>query len=424
MQMISVARDRTMMERFSFQFFTGLFVAVLMPSTLVFAVRDLRINEAALNNTMMATAVAFVAGLVMSRRMRGFPGFSRVESDLPLYITTYTAAAVVLLALRVPYSVVVMVSSFSLASLMAMVFATSLGRGRRPTFRLVPYGNIDRLASIEWARFVPMDNPQFDPKKCADGLVADLRADLPDEWERALADAALHGCPVYHSKQVEEVLTGKVDIEHLSENSLGSLLPNRAFGDVKSLVDRVTALLVLPLLLPILLGTALAIRLDSPGPVFFRQPRIGQGGKIFIVYKFRSMRDRHDRSDEKQASITAAGDDRITRVGAVIRRFRIDELPQLFNVLRGEMSWVGPRPEAIALSHWYEAELPFYSYRHIVKPGITGWAQVNQGHVADLNSVHDKLRFDFYYIKNFSLWLDLLILLRTVRIVTGGFGVK
>ena len=255
-------------------------------------------------------------------------------------------------------------------------------------------------------------------------MVADLRSDLPPEWEQALADAALRGCPVYHSKQLEEALTGKVDIEHLSENSLGSLIPNRAFADIKSLMDRFVTLLVAPIVLVPCLFVALAIKLDSRGPVFFRQDRIGHGGQPFTVYKFRSMLELHDRPDERTASVTADRDNRITRVGAFIRRYRIDEIPQMINVMKGEMSWIGPRPEAHALSRWYESELPFYSYRHIVQPGITGWAQVNQGHVADLNSVHDKLRYDFYYIKNFSVWLDLVIIIRTVRIVLGGFGVK
>jgi len=108
----------------------------------------------------------------------------------------------------------------------------------------------------------------------------------------------------------------------------------------------------------------------------------------------------------------------------LLRRSRIDELPQLWNVLKGEMSLIGPRPEALALSEWYERELPFYTYRHIVRPGITGWAQVNQGHVAELGDVHIKLHYDFYYIKHFSAWLDILIMLRTVSTMLTGFGSK
>jgi lipopolysaccharide/colanic/teichoic acid biosynthesis glycosyltransferase len=188
----------------------------------------------------------------------------------------------------------------------------------------------------------------------------------------------------------------------------------------------VVAVALLPLLIPLFALVAIAIRLDSPGPIFFRQKRVGFAGRMFEVVKFRTMRQRStaEVGDERRAAMTASGDSRITRVGRFLRRTRIDELPQVINILRGQMSWIGPRPEALSLSRWYSAEIPFYSYRHIVKPGVTGWAQVNQGHVTDLSDVHDKLRYDFYYIKHFSTWLDLLVLIRTIRIVVGGFGAK
>ena len=122
--------------------------------------------------------------------------------------------------------------------------------------------------------------------------------------------------------------------------------------------------------------------------------------------------------------MTQAGDPRITRVGRLLRHTRLDEVAQIVNILRGEMSWIGPRPEAEPLSAWYEKELPFYRYRHIVRPGISGWAQVNQGHVHQVDAVLEKLHYDFYYIKRFSPWLDAIILLRTVRTVLTGFGAR
>jgi lipopolysaccharide/colanic/teichoic acid biosynthesis glycosyltransferase len=122
--------------------------------------------------------------------------------------------------------------------------------------------------------------------------------------------------------------------------------------------------------------------------------------------------------------MTQSDDARVTRLGRFLRRTRIDELPQIWNILRGEMSWIGPRPEAMSLSSWYEGELPFYRYRHIVRPGITGWAQVNQGHVCSLSDVDHKLQFDFYYIKNISYWMDILILIKSFRVVLTGFGAK
>ena len=122
--------------------------------------------------------------------------------------------------------------------------------------------------------------------------------------------------------------------------------------------------------------------------------------------------------------MTKAGDDRITRIGHVLRKLRIDELPQIINILKWEMSWIGPRPEAQILSTWYTGEIPFYRYRHVVKPGISGWAQVNQGHVAEVGEVHRKLQYDFYYIKYFSPWLDVLIFFRTIKTILTGWGAR
>ncbi|MGX7872019.1 sugar transferase [Mesorhizobium sp. ORM6] len=258
----------------------------------------------------------------------------------------------------------------------------------------------------------------------ANGVVADLRADLGDEWERYIADRALSGTPVYHVKQISESLTGRVEIEHLSENTLGSLNPNQAYLKIKQAADWISALVLVVFLSPVLALIALLIRLDSDGPVLFRQRRVGYRGKIYTVYKFRSMRAGPAVGSDKDRAITKRDDDRITRVGRILRKFRIDELPQAINILCGEMSWIGPRPEAVVLSQWYETELPFYRYRHIVRPGVSGWAQVNQGHVAAVGDVMEKLHYDFYYIKNFSPWLDVLIFLKTIKTMLTGFGAR
>jgi lipopolysaccharide/colanic/teichoic acid biosynthesis glycosyltransferase len=170
------------------------------------------------------------------------------------------------------------------------------------------------------------------------------------------------------------------------------------------------------------------VRWESPGPALFRQERVGYRGKTFTLYKIRTMRTEPappaDPEASRRAAMTQVGDPRITRLGQFLRRSRLDELPQLLNIVRGEMSLIGPRPEARALSNWYEREIPFYHYRHIIKPGVTGWAQVNQGHVVDVSDTREKLHLDFYYVKNFSFWLDVLIVIRTLRTMTSGFGAR
>jgi putative colanic acid biosynthesis UDP-glucose lipid carrier transferase len=180
--------------------------------------------------------------------------------------------------------------------------------------------------------------------------------------------------------------------------------------------DIVIASLALVAILPVMLITAAAIRMDSRGPVLFKQKRYGLDGREILVYKFRSMTVTEDGKQEFSAA--ARGDARITRVGALIRKTSIDELPQLINVLEGSMSIVGPRPHAVAMNEHYRREIPGYMVRHKVKPGITGWAQVNGYRGGDdLESMRKRIELDLAYMRHWSLWLDFRILLKTVSVV-------
>jgi len=292
---------------------------------------------------------------------------------------------------------------------------------------IVPFGSVATLDEIDGVDWVQLKRPRLRDAASCNAIVADFAADLPDEWEAFLADAALAGRIVYQVKQLSESLTGRVELAHLSENSFGSLLPARGYFHLKGLIDFLFAVAILPVALPVMAGCALAIVTDSKGSVLFRQKRVGHAGKPITVYKFRTMRPvevEDEDQDQRAAAMTQDDDDRITRVGRVLRNLRLDELPQIINILKWQMSWIGPRPEAQVLSIWYTSEIPFYRYRHVVKPGISGWAQVNQGHVAEVEDVHRKLYYDFYYIKYFSPWLDLLILFRTVKTMLTGWGAR
>ncbi|MGL6458386.1 sugar transferase [Aeromonas hydrophila] len=180
-------------------------------------------------------------------------------------------------------------------------------------------------------------------------------------------------------------------------------------------------IITLPLFMPVLLITAVLVKLESPGPVFFKQKRVGFGNKDFVIYKFRSM---YDSSSLCCASFAQEIDSRVTRVGHFMRKYRIDEIPQFFNVLKGDMSLIGPRPEQRFFVEKFESELPFYMYRHMVRPGISGWAQVMYGYSSDTDGARVKLEYDFYYIKNFSLWLDILIVFKTIKTMLTGFGAR
>lgn len=190
---------------------------------------------------------------------------------------------------------------------------------------------------------------------------------------------------------------------------------------LKRLFDIVLALLLFPILLPFMILVAFAILLESgfKGPIFYRQTRVGQSGKHFHIIKFRSMKEDAEKDGVKWAT---KNDSRITPVGAVIRKVRLDELPQLFNVLRGEMSFVGPRPERPEFVSLLAEKIPYYEERHRVKPGLTGWAQVSYQYGASEEDAFEKLQYDLYYVKNYSILLDLMILVQTVEVVLMGKG--
>ncbi|RWB34484.1 MAG: polyprenyl glycosylphosphotransferase [Mesorhizobium sp.] len=373
--------------------------------------------------TILAALIAHTSGYFFYKRIGNFPGVAAAGYILPTFALTYGLVFVTIFFFRFDYSRFQAAASFIQSTL--WYFGLSLATRRLDSYRLaiIPGGDVDRLESIPGVHWHRVHSPETVVED-ASGVVADLRADLSEEWERYIADRALSGTPVYHVKQITESLTGRVEIEHLSENTLGSLNPNHAYLKMKQAIDWVSALFIIIVFSPLFLFVAMAIKLDSAGPALFRQKRMGYRGNIYEVYKFRTMKLSAAVGDEKEEAITKTGDERITRLGQFLRKSRIDELPQALNILRGEMSWIGPRPEAFVLSKWYEAELPFYRYRHIVRPGITGWAQVNQGHVAAVDDVLEKLHYDFYYIKNFSPWLDVLIVFRTIRTMLTGFGAR
>lgn len=215
---------------------------------------------------------------------------------------------------------------------------------------------------------------------------------------------------------------GSVDLAAVNDNDIEKRIARRAPAPAqlgKRAFDIAAALSLLIFLAPLLILTAIAIRLDSKGPVLYRQRRIGYRGEAFEIFKFRSMRTDAEKDGARWA---AADDDRITRVGRFIRRTRIDEVPQAINILRGDMSFVGPRPERPEFVSILEEEIPHYHERHLVKPGITGWAQVKHEYTASVEGARTKLTYDLFYIKHFSLLLDLLIVLMTVRVALLGIG--
>jgi sugar transferase (PEP-CTERM system associated) len=240
---------------------------------------------------------------------------------------------------------------------------------------------------------------------------------------RELLDCRLYGADITDLARFFERVHGKVPIELVK---VSWLIYGNGYrqGWLRTVVKRVfdlsAALALLIVTLPLMLVTTLAIALETGFPVIYRQERVGYHGKTFTVLKFRSMG--HDAEKGGKARWAVARDPRVTRIGRLIRKLRIDELPQLFNVLRGEMSFVGPRPERPEFVDLLTAQIPFYAVRHSVKPGLTGWAQVRYSYGATVEQSVRKLEYDLYYVKNHTLALDILVLLETVRVVMLGEG--
>jgi sugar transferase (PEP-CTERM system associated) len=242
---------------------------------------------------------------------------------------------------------------------------------------------------------------------------------------RQLLDCKLRGVQVTDLSSFFERELGQIRLETLKASWL-------IFGDgcrqgllretVKRVFDLVASTALLLVTLPVMLITTAIIAMEGGGSILYRQERVGQGGRIFEVLKFRSMRSDAERDGKPQWATT--NDSRVTPIGKFIRRSRIDELPQIFNVLRGEMSFVGPRPERPFFVQQLVQEIPFYAARHSVKPGITGWAQVRYPYGASLDDAVNKLQYDLYYVKNHTFFLDLLILVETIQVVLWGKGAR
>ena len=384
----------------------------LLPGTMI---------EAASLNTLVGNAIAVMIAFWTRLSIETYPGIRRSSVILPAALTGHGMVVVWFVLTRFPYDRVGLAAGFLLHVAWLYFLYIRAERKVRRRIAVVPFGATDRLIGIQGVDWHMLKRPQLRDTRSCNAIVADFSTKLPDEWEAFLADAALDGRVVYQVKQLSESLTGRVELEHLSENSFGSLVPAIGYFYLKGLIDFVFALILLPFVLPLMAVVSVAIRVDSPGPALFRQKRVGHAGRAITVYKFRTMR-KVEEEDERRAAMTRPDDERITRLGHLLRKLRIDELPQIINILKWEMSWIGPRPEAQVLSQWYTSEIPFYRYRHVVKPGISGWAQVNQGHVAEVDEVHRKLQYDFYYIKYFSPWLDVLIFFRTIKTILTGFG--
>lgn len=379
------------------------------------AVPTMSVGNLIVEPALVAVLAAVLVGHLSLASITGLPLVSVRGVIISTFAVSFGGEHFLLQLLGVDVDFAHLLAGFAATLGWYLIVAWLRSRHVKPVMALVGVSR-DAVASlpgnVQWQL---LERPEL--RGHVTGLVVDPHASLGLEWSRFITQLVLDGVPVYHRSHLEEGLTGKVRFTHTAENDFGALLPSLAYLRVKRGIDLLGVALALPLVLPIMLAAALAIRLDGPGPVIFAQRRMGHRGRPFTCYKLRTMTAGH-----AGPAYTVEGDARITRVGRYLRKWRIDELPQIWNVARGDMSWIGPRPEALELALDYAAKIPFYDYRHAVRPGITGWAAVHQGNVGEVEAAREKLEYDFFYIRYFSLSLDFLTALKTIQTIASGFG--
>jgi lipopolysaccharide/colanic/teichoic acid biosynthesis glycosyltransferase len=305
-----------------------------------------------------------------------------------------------------------------------MLGARAFYQRHRPVLRTLVIGNPSfarELAKLPQLATQRLDAPpdSFDD---FDIVVLDPVKLYDRDWLQWLSHADMAGLKIIAAPLVFETLEKRIPLEMLHGRWAYAIFNGQSgYAFWKRVLDIVIVTLAAPFLLLLAGVIALVVLFDSGRPVLFWQRRVGQDGAPFMMVKFRTMRPD---AEAKGEAFAAERDPRVTRIGAFLRKFRLDEIPQFYNVLKGEMSIIGPRPEQEGFAQRFVDEIPLYKLRYNVKPGITGWAQVMNGYAAGTEETREKLRYDFYYIKYFSFELDMQVVLRTIRIVLTGFGAR
>ena len=308
-------------------------------------------------------------------------------------------------------------SWFLVVTLARFVIIRAFGR----PYRILAHSHLlSRLALSHKVKLISKDEVIPKDLKRIDGIVVDRHFYYENDWNQLIFHASQHDTPVLTLSAYEELIEQRLSLTQLNENWMyaGFNIP-LWYRFFKNIYEFLFALLLLPLLLVVFAVVSLVIIVTMGRPIFYMQSRMGFNNKPFKVYKFRSMVKNADVDGE-----TVAGDMRVTKFGAFMRKFRIDELPQFLNILKGDMSLIGPRPEWVETARQFEKDIPLYRLRHIVKPGITGWAQVTQGHTIGADGNYEKLQYDLYYVKHYSLIMDLKIVIKTIYTILTGFGAK
>jgi len=381
-----------------------------------------RSDLASLPQTILVSAgfllASHVLSLTMLVRLSRISVWGVTSQVLPVWFSMTILTLMAMLVLRLEYSSVYYALNWGIGLGLLIAHGHFLSRASRLNVGVFT-GTIDPSLLEPNNVFLVAETMPIPAR--LDAMIV-LPEHLKDRrYAGLLARLAISSVPILPLNEYQEQLSGRVDLAHTDPSALIQLQPLRRYAAFKRVSDILMAISGITLLLPLMILVALAIRLETRGSPFFSQTRIGLRGEEFTMLKFRSMVVDAEASGAQFAS---KRDARVTRIGKIIRKWRIDEWPQLFNVLTGSMSIIGPRPEQKALVDTLASEIPLYPFRHAVRPGITGWAQVMQGYADDVSSTYIKLSYDLFYIKNLSVMMDFVILFKTLKTIFTGFGAR
>jgi lipopolysaccharide/colanic/teichoic acid biosynthesis glycosyltransferase len=373
---------------------------------------------AGIRTSALFLGLGFIAAVITSLNLSRISVWNVTEQVLPMWFSITILMAVAFLAFRLEYSTVFLGITWPAGLIMLIVMGRLLSDRSRLVIGVLP--GVD-TSIIEGHQVVELDGSDV-PEGKLDLVIATRRGMEDAKFAGMLSALVGKKVPVLPAQSYREQISGRVDQNHVDAGDLMQLRRYRRYMMIKRLSDIIMASLGLIIFSPLMVTVAVLIRVETSGPAIFVQKRVGEGGREFRMYKFRSMIKDAEKSGAKFA--TAVDDTRITRLGHVIRKLRVDELPQLINVVTGSMSMIGPRPEQKAFADDLEKQIPLYPIRYAVRPGITGWAQVMYGPANDVSSSDARLSYDLFYIKNLSWMMDMVIFFKTIKTIFTGFGAR
>jgi lipopolysaccharide/colanic/teichoic acid biosynthesis glycosyltransferase len=399
------------------EFVSPVLVALLL-SVSIYVALVLRTGRTDIHNIAFTCICLAVTPLAAAFTLAGFRRTTApITVATIITITYYSFAVTILSALRIPVSYsglgAALIPIVPVMAFANMRFSNSFDG----QVVLLKFEDATKTRELLGDNVTIVTDPSIDISSASVVLIDPSTHHSP-EWTDLLGRCYLSGIEILSWTRYMEIRLGRVDVKSFDASHISYTASQTLYAQTKRLIDILIVIITLPLTLALSACVAAFIYIRDPGQVLFVHHRRGLGGQVFRLYKFRTMKS------GTGGGATAAGDNRIIPGCAFIRKVRLDELPQFYNILRGEMSLIGPRPESIDLEKWYGKEIPEYRYRLMTLPGLTGWAQVHNGYTSNPAEARVKLSYDLFYIKNLSFDLDVLILFKTVRTILLGSGAR